>query len=45
MTQTNLTVVLVHAPWADDEQLRNTASDLDCNTLYGRFRIDSRTGT
>src|SRR6266851_894458 len=21
-----------------------TASDLDCNTFYGRFRIDSRTG-
>ncbi len=28
----------------DDEKLRNTASDLDCNTFYGRFRIDSRTG-
>lgn len=28
----------------DDEQLRNAASDMDCNTLYGRFRIDSRTG-
>jgi branched-chain amino acid transport system substrate-binding protein len=28
----------------DDEELRNTASDLDCNTFYGRFRIDSRTG-
>jgi branched-chain amino acid transport system substrate-binding protein len=28
----------------DDEKLRNTASDVDCNTFYGRFRIDSRTG-
>ena len=28
----------------DDEELRNTASDLDCNTFYGRFRIDCRTG-
>lgn len=28
----------------DDEALRNTACDLDCNTFYGRFRIDSRTG-
>lgn len=28
----------------DDETLRNAASDLDCNTFYGRFRIDSRTG-
>ena len=28
----------------DNEKLRATASDLDCNTLYGRFRIDSRTG-
>jgi branched-chain amino acid transport system substrate-binding protein len=28
----------------DDEQLRSTASDLDCNTFYGRFRIDSLTG-
>jgi branched-chain amino acid transport system substrate-binding protein len=28
----------------DDEKLRGTASDLDCNTFYGRFRIDSRTG-
>jgi branched-chain amino acid transport system substrate-binding protein len=28
----------------DDEQLRNAASDIDCNTFYGRFRIDSRTG-
>jgi branched-chain amino acid transport system substrate-binding protein len=29
----------------DDGDLRSTASDLDCNTLYGRFRIDSQTGT
>jgi hypothetical protein len=28
----------------DDEKLRSTASDLDCNTLYSRFRIDARTG-
>jgi substrate-binding family protein len=28
----------------DDEKLRSTASDLDCNTFYGRFHIDSRTG-
>src|SRR6266851_1279142 len=28
----------------DDEKLRSTASDLDCNTFYGRFRIDARTG-
>jgi branched-chain amino acid transport system substrate-binding protein len=28
----------------DDEEHRNTASDLDCNTFYGRFRIDSRNG-
>jgi len=28
----------------DVEKVRNTASDLDCYTFYGRFRIDSRTG-
>lgn len=28
----------------DDGELRNAASELDCNTFYGRFRIDSRTG-
>ena len=28
----------------DDEKLRSTATDLDCNTFYGRFSIDSRTG-
>ena len=28
----------------DDEKLRNAAADLDCNTFYGQFRIDSRTG-
>ena len=28
----------------DDEKLRSTASDLECNTFYVRFRIDSRTG-
>ena len=39
-----LTECIRRAASLDDEQLRNTASDLDCNTLYGRFRIDSRTG-
>ena len=39
-----LTECIRQAASLDDEQLRNTASDLDCNTLYGRFRIDSRTG-
>lgn len=28
----------------DNEKLRDTAANLDCNTFYGRFRIDSRTG-
>lgn len=28
----------------DSEKLRDMASNLDCNTFYGRFRIDSRTG-
>ena len=28
----------------DHEKLRDAASHLDCNTFYGRFRIDSRTG-
>ena len=28
----------------DDKDLRNAAAELDCNTLYGRFRIDSLTG-
>jgi branched-chain amino acid transport system substrate-binding protein len=28
----------------DNEKLRETASKLECNTFYGRFRIDSRTG-
>ncbi len=41
-------LVLTECVWRaaslDDEQLRSTASDLDCNTFYGRFRIDSRTG-
>jgi branched-chain amino acid transport system substrate-binding protein len=27
-----------------DGELRNAACELDCNTFYGRFRIDSRTG-
>ncbi len=39
-----LTECIRRAASLDDEQLRNTASDLDCNTFYGRFRIDSRTG-
>ncbi len=28
----------------DDEALRNAAGDLNLNTFYGQFRIDSRTG-
>lgn len=28
----------------DDEELRIAASDLGCNTLYGRFRIDPQNG-
>jgi branched-chain amino acid transport system substrate-binding protein len=39
-----LTECIRRAATLDDEALRNTASDLDCNTFYGRFRIDSRTG-
>jgi len=39
-----LTECIRQAASLDDEKLRTTASDLDCNTLYGRFRIDSRTG-
>jgi branched-chain amino acid transport system substrate-binding protein len=39
-----LTECIRQAASLGDEQLRNTASDLDCNTFYGRFRIDSRTG-
>jgi branched-chain amino acid transport system substrate-binding protein len=39
-----LTECIRHAASLDDDRLRNTASDLDCNTFYGRFRIDSRTG-
>jgi branched-chain amino acid transport system substrate-binding protein len=39
-----LTECIRHAASLDDEKLRNTAPDLDCNTFYGRFRIDSRTG-
>ncbi|MGA8619616.1 MAG: amino acid ABC transporter substrate-binding protein [Candidatus Sulfotelmatobacter sp.] len=39
-----LTECIRKAASLGDEQLRNTASDLDCNTFYGRFRIDSRTG-
>jgi branched-chain amino acid transport system substrate-binding protein len=39
-----LTECVQRAASLDDEKLRNAASDLDCNTFYGRFRIDSRTG-
>ncbi len=39
-----LTECIRQAASLDDEQLRNAASDLDRNTLYGRFRIDSRSG-
>jgi branched-chain amino acid transport system substrate-binding protein len=39
-----LTECIRRAASLDDEKLRNTASDLDCNTFYGRFRVDSRTG-
>jgi len=28
----------------EDEELRSMASGLDCNTFYGRFRVDARTG-
>lgn len=28
----------------DNEKLRDAAADLDCNTFYGRFHIDPRTG-
>jgi branched-chain amino acid transport system substrate-binding protein len=39
-----LTECIRHAASLDDEKLRDAASNLDCNTFYGRFRIDSRTG-
>jgi branched-chain amino acid transport system substrate-binding protein len=39
-----LTECIRQAASLDDEKLRSRASDLDCNTFYGRFRIDSRTG-
>ena len=39
-----LTECVRQAASLDDEKLRSTASDLDCNTFYGRFRIDSGTG-
>ena len=39
-----LTECIRQAASLDDEKLRSTASDLDCSTFYGRFRIDSRTG-
>jgi branched-chain amino acid transport system substrate-binding protein len=40
-----LTECIRRAASLDDKDLRSTASDLDCNTFYGRFRIDSQTGT
>lgn len=39
-----LTECIRRATTLDAEALRNAACDLDCNTFYGRFRIDSRTG-
>jgi ABC-type branched-subunit amino acid transport system substrate-binding protein len=39
-----LTECILRITTLDDEALRNAASNLDCNTFYGRFRIDSRTG-
>ena len=39
-----LTECIRQAASLDEEKLRSTASDLDCNTFYGRFRIDARTG-
>jgi branched-chain amino acid transport system substrate-binding protein len=39
-----LTECIGRADSLDDEQLRSAVSGLDCNTFYGRFRIDSRTG-
>ena len=39
-----LTECIRHAATLEDEKLRNAASNLDCNTFYGRFRIDARTG-
>ena len=39
-----LTECIRQAASLDDEKLRKTAADLDCNTLYGRFRIDPQTG-
>lgn len=39
-----LTECIRRASSLDDETLRNTASDVDCNTFYGRFRIDARSG-
>jgi branched-chain amino acid transport system substrate-binding protein len=39
-----LTECIRRASSLDNEKLRNIASDVDCNTFYGRFRIDARTG-
>jgi branched-chain amino acid transport system substrate-binding protein len=39
-----LTECIRQAACLDDEKLRSTAADLDCNTFYGRFHIDPRTG-
>jgi len=39
-----LTECILRITTLDDEAVRNAASNLDCNTFYGRFRIDSLTG-
>ena len=39
-----LTECIRRATDLNDEELRNAACDLDCNTLYGRFCIDSQSG-
>jgi branched-chain amino acid transport system substrate-binding protein len=39
-----LTECIRHAATLDDEALRTAAGDLNLNTFYGRFRIDTRTG-
>jgi len=35
---------ICQAATLDDDKLRSIASALDCNTFYGRFRIDPETG-
>lgn len=39
-----VTECIMRSTSLSDEELRNIAGELDCNTFYGRFRIDSRTG-